>query len=607
MSSTLASLLILALALTGAFAWYERTRPPARLLSLVAALAALAVVGRLAFAAFPNVKPTTDIVLFAGHALGAAPGFAVGAITAVVSNVFLTQGPWTPWQMASWGLVGVMGALLAWATGGRELSRVTLALVCGVAGFAFGAIMDMYQWTLAAEQTLDSYLAIAATSLPYNTAHALGNVVFCLAIGPAFVRALRRYRRRFEVRWSPRAIPVAAALLLVLAVGTSTAASPAANKAARYLAGTQNSDGGFGGAKGQRSTQLHTGWVALGLAASGTNPRDVRRAGRSPVDYMRAGARDLRDVGEIERTILALRAAGVSPRSFGGRNLVRELSRFRRSGGSVMRNTAWTAFGIFAWRAAGFERGSREVRTAASWLLRQQNPDGGWGLGDGTPSDVDDTGAVLQALAAAGRGEGTRVERAVRYLRRAQNPDGGFGQMAERSSNAQSTAWAVQGLLAAGRRPEALRRGGRNPISYLASLQAADGSVRYSRTSRQTPVWVTAQAATALARRTFPLAPVRRARARQSSVVSSQSSGRTAHTEPRASRKSTTSVEELAKPAARTVAATTVAAQPAPGAAAAPVATREPDAGGGSLLVPLLVGLAAIAGIAWVLRPQSGG
>ena len=114
------------------FAWYEREQPAARVLALVAALAALAVVGRLAFAAIPNVKPTTDIVLFAGYALGAAPGFAVGAITAIVSNVFLSQGPWTVWQMAGWGAVGVGGALLARALRGREPSRFVLAAVCGV-------------------------------------------------------------------------------------------------------------------------------------------------------------------------------------------------------------------------------------------------------------------------------------------------------------------------------------------------------------------------------------------------------------------------------------------------------------------------------------------
>ena len=116
----------------GGLAWYERERPSSRVLALVAALAALAVVGRLAFAAIPNVKPTTDIVLFAGYALGAAPGFAVGAITALVSNVFLSQGPWTVWQMAGWGAVGVGGRA---ARAGHARARAEPArgspLVCG--------------------------------------------------------------------------------------------------------------------------------------------------------------------------------------------------------------------------------------------------------------------------------------------------------------------------------------------------------------------------------------------------------------------------------------------------------------------------------------------
>ncbi len=196
-----ASFVLLAVAVAAGFAWYERDRPPSRVLALVAALAALAVVGRLAFAAVPNVKPTTDIVLFAGFALGALPGFAVGAVTAIVSNIFLSQGPWTVWQMAGWGAVGVGGALLARILRGREPSRLVLAAACGLAGLAFGAWMDVYQWTLGARQDLDSYLVVAASSLPYNLAHAIGNVVFCLLIGPAFVRALERYRRRLEVRW----------------------------------------------------------------------------------------------------------------------------------------------------------------------------------------------------------------------------------------------------------------------------------------------------------------------------------------------------------------------------------------------------------------------
>src|SRR5439155_25676980 len=98
-------------------------------------------------------------------------------------------------------VVGLGGALLGRAMRGREPNRIVLAVACGLSGFLFGALMDLYQWTLAAEHTLASYLAISGTSLTFNVAHAIGNVVFALILGPAFVRALERYRRRFEVRW----------------------------------------------------------------------------------------------------------------------------------------------------------------------------------------------------------------------------------------------------------------------------------------------------------------------------------------------------------------------------------------------------------------------
>jgi energy-coupling factor transport system substrate-specific component len=518
---------VLALVLVAGFGWYERRRPPAKVIALVAALAALAVVGRLAFAAIPNVKPTTDIVLFAGYALGPVPGFMVGAVTALVSNVFLGHGPWTVWQMVAWGGVGVGGALLARAAGHRELGRVPLAIACGLAGLAFGAFMDVYQWTLAAEQTLPTYVAVSVSSLAYNLAHAFGNVVFCLLIGPVFIRALRRYRRRFEVSWAQPAQPaqpartapagaaVALVLCLALAAGLSVgagapgdahAASSPSARAAGYLARAQNNDGGFGGERGQASSQLFTGWSALGLAAAGRNPSDVRRrGGRSVTVYLRT-AGSVEDTGELERTMLALRAAGASVRRFRGRDLVAALIARRRRDGSWRRNVAFTAFGILALRASG--EPAAAVKSSARWLLRSQNDDGGWGFVPSAESDVDDTGAVLQALSAAGMDSGG----AVNYLRRLQNGDGGFGQMEGRDSNAQSTAWAVQGLVAAGVRPESV---GSDPIRYLVRLQRSDGHIAYSRTSDQTPVWVTAQALTALREKPFPLATVpRKPRAR---------------------------------------------------------------------------------------------
>ena len=80
MSWQLGSFALLAVALAAGFAWYERQRPDARIVALVGTLSAFAALGRIAFAAVPNVKPTTDIVLIAGYALGGGPGFAVGAI-----------------------------------------------------------------------------------------------------------------------------------------------------------------------------------------------------------------------------------------------------------------------------------------------------------------------------------------------------------------------------------------------------------------------------------------------------------------------------------------------------------------------------------------------
>ena len=136
-----AALVVLGASLLGGFAWYERSRPPSQIVALVAALAAISVAGRVAFSPIPNVVPTTDITLVAGFALGAAPGFAVGALSGLVSNFWLGQGPWTPWQMAGWGMTGLLGAWLATLTG-RNVGRFGLAAVCAFAGLAYGALLD---------------------------------------------------------------------------------------------------------------------------------------------------------------------------------------------------------------------------------------------------------------------------------------------------------------------------------------------------------------------------------------------------------------------------------------------------------------------------------
>jgi energy-coupling factor transport system substrate-specific component len=527
----LVSFLILAAVLIGGFAWYERSRPPSQVVALVAALAALAIAGRIAFAAFPNVKPTTDIVIFAGYALGGAPGFAVGALTALVSNFWFGQGPWTPWQMLGWGLCGVFGAILA--LGMRNAGRLSLALACGLAGVAYGALLNFsLMATYGGDLSWRRFLVLEGRGVAFDAAHAIGNVVFALIAGPAMVRMLIRFRERFE--WGrtngPRPATLApgglgpalrgggAALLVLCALILAAPASARADasevgRASDWLVSHQNADGGFGASPGDDSGAETTCWVMLGLEAAGRNPLDVSSSGKTPVDFLRGALGSVVSPGDLARTILALEGAGVDQRSFGGENLVSRLLARRRDNGSFEGWPNSTAFAVIALRTAGANGG---LDTSLSWLRQVQNDDGGWGDVPGSPSTSDGTGAVLQALSSESKAAG----KGLAYLREAQRKGGGFTIGGNGEVNSQSTAWAIQGIRAAGGDPDSFRRGGASAPEYLAARQAPDGHYRYSTSSDQTPSWVTGEVLVAAAGDFYPIsAPVR-----ETSSTPSQSS-----------------------------------------------------------------------------------
>jgi energy-coupling factor transport system substrate-specific component len=478
----LASLGLLGVALSAGFVAYERSRPSSRTVALVATLAALATLGRLAFAPIPNVKPTTDIVLIAGYVLGGAPGFTVGAVSAIASNVVLSEGPWTPWQMLAWGLVGIAGWLLSLRGGPRR--RVPMAICCALAGFGYGFIVDLYTWIGYSQHTLGQYLAVESAALPFNVAHAAGNAAFYLAFGPALVRALRRFRERLEVRWLAAGTPLALALAVLLA-GTSALRSAPASAAAAgsplaYLERAQRPDGGFGLAPGQPPDAAATCWALIGLAAAHAPAHVLERAAA----WIGGHQGQIQTPGDLERTILALAAARAPLHG-----LLARLARERARDGSFREQANWTAFAILAQRAAG-------AATAGEpdWLARQENADGGFGFGTrGDPSDIDDTAGAVEALVAAGR----PAVRAVRYLERQENRDGGFPLEPGGDSNAQSTAWAAQALLAA-HAPAA--RG----LRWLESRVEPSGAVDSAPGNTQTPVWVTGEALAALVRAPLP-------------------------------------------------------------------------------------------------------
>lgn len=511
MSWPLASFLLVGAVLAAGWLAYERRRPSARMVAVVATLSAVAALGRDAFVALPDVKPITAIAFVVGFALGPLPGFTVGAIGMLASNIMLGQGPYTPWQMAAWGLVGLAGAGLGRLTG-RRLPRVPLALACALAALMAKEIMNLYEWTIGASHTPAAFLAIASTSLPFDLTDTFATLAFALAFGPELARLLGRTRERMTVRWEPVAgacFVVTLTLGGLLGAGAPAARAVSLSPELSYLASAQDTDGGYGAARGGSSSELYTAWAAMGLAAGGRDPAGVRRGGHSALDSLRAEVSTLSGLGDVERTILAAHACGASAYSFAGRDLIAEMLPSRARDGSFQEQVNLTSFAIFALRAAGHSPAYGPIREAAAWIERQQNADGGFSFGGrGSASDVDDTAAALQALADASARNRHVLGAAAAYIVRSQNPDGGLPEQYGGQSNAQSTAWAIQGLIAAGYNPAMIRRhGSRSPVGYLESLVEPNGSVRYSRTGAQTPVWVTAQALIALAGKVFPVGP----------------------------------------------------------------------------------------------------
>jgi energy-coupling factor transport system substrate-specific component len=482
--------------------WYERSRPPSQIVALVAVLAALAVAGRIVLAPIPNVVATTDIVFFAGFALGPAPGFAVGALGGLVSNFWLGQGVWTPWQMVGWGMTGVAGGIFLHLTRGNA-GRFKLAAACGAAGLVFGMWMNFQTMvSFGGEVSLDRYLALEVRAIPFDLAHITGNVIFALAAGPAMVAALNRFRERFE--WQ-QVTTLAGVLLVAAGLGAIAFAPPAqaavsseARDASSWLVSQQNDDGGFGVSPGEASSVTITMRAMLGLAAANLNPLDVRRGNRTPLTFLRQERKAINDANDLALAILALRTVGKDPRDFDGRNLVAALDRRRGPNSSFGNKVNVAAFAALAFRSAG---AAGPASAVTAWLRSAQNLEtsGGWGISSKSRSDdADSTGTVLQVI-----DNRKSVNRAMNYLRSVQATSGGFGSSS--IVNSQSTGLVLQGLAALGKSHSTLRRNGKTGLDFIEARQQDDGSIWYSKNSDQTRIWVTSDALVALAGEALPV------------------------------------------------------------------------------------------------------
>ena len=188
---------------------FEDRQPQARELLLIAVISAIAVVGRMAFFMLPQFKPVTAIVIIAGVGLGAEAGFLTGAISGFVSNFFFGQGPWTPWQMFAYGIIGFIGGVLfnryeTKNNRSKKWERVHLIAMCVYGFFAtfviYGGIMDSYSvLSMVGDFNWKAFLLKIASGIPFNLIHAVSTVVFLFFLARPIERKLDRIKKKYGI------------------------------------------------------------------------------------------------------------------------------------------------------------------------------------------------------------------------------------------------------------------------------------------------------------------------------------------------------------------------------------------------------------------------
>ncbi|KJR46636.1 Substrate-specific component CbrT of predicted cobalamin ECF transporter [Desulfosporosinus sp. I2] len=192
----LLSVIFMIVAMVPFFLKFEKRRPEARELVVIAVMAALAALGRVAFAPIPNFKPTSAIIIISAMAFGPEAGFLTGATAAVASNLFFGQGPWTPWQMFCWGMIGFVAGILRNA--GFLKGRLSLSIYGLVAGFAFGWVMNL--WFIIGFINPITWQAIVAayiSSFWFDFSNAVSTLIFVFVLAKPWLKKLDRINVKF--------------------------------------------------------------------------------------------------------------------------------------------------------------------------------------------------------------------------------------------------------------------------------------------------------------------------------------------------------------------------------------------------------------------------
>jgi energy-coupling factor transport system substrate-specific component len=196
------SFILLLMIISIIFARFEEADLSSKEVALIGILAAITAASRIPFAALPNIKPCTFLIIVTGLVFGALAGAMVGSMTAAVSNLFFGQGPWTAWEMAAWAMVGIVAGYVGKRL--KEEVTVTHVVMLGVVlGMAYNTLMDFSSWITFYRADPNLLIPTFVAGIPFGILHVIGNVVFALVLGKPVLMLFKRFKRRTHISYAP--------------------------------------------------------------------------------------------------------------------------------------------------------------------------------------------------------------------------------------------------------------------------------------------------------------------------------------------------------------------------------------------------------------------
>ena len=180
------------------FLIFEGRKPQARELLTIAVLVAIAVAGRAAFFMVPSFKPVVAVTIISAVCFGAESGFLVGALSMLSSNMLFGQGPWTPWQMFAFGMIGFLAGIL-FQKGILKARKRDLCIYGFLSVFLiYGGIMNPASALMSYGQvTWASLLAFYISGAPVDLVHAISTVIFLWFLSRPMLEKLERIKKKY--------------------------------------------------------------------------------------------------------------------------------------------------------------------------------------------------------------------------------------------------------------------------------------------------------------------------------------------------------------------------------------------------------------------------